>query len=113
MSQEARTTAILLLALQNNLSPQPIASANVQTNQAENQAEGEASDNYKMNKGFRAYLRQNIRLVLLDEDIDCYGYRTSQRLKPTKTPVGRMMVSHRHPASLHQQPTDQISLIRK
>ncbi|KAA1120259.1 hypothetical protein PGT21_037320 [Puccinia graminis f. sp. tritici] len=111
MSQEARTTAILLLALQNNISPQPTALANVESNQAENQGEEEASpDSYKLNKGFRAYLRHNIRLVLLEEDIDCYGYRSSQRLKPTKTPVGRLMemIDHETPQfrKMHQLPHD-------
>ncbi|EFP76782.2 uncharacterized protein PGTG_02243 [Puccinia graminis f. sp. tritici CRL 75-36-700-3] len=95
MSQEARTTAILLLALQNNLTPQPTAStasSNAGPNQDDHQDEVEAShEGYKSNKGFRAYLRQNIRVVLLEEDIECYGYRSSQRLKPSKTPVGRMM----------------------
>ncbi|KAA1126905.1 hypothetical protein PGTUg99_030839 [Puccinia graminis f. sp. tritici] len=92
MSQEARTTAILLLALQNNISPQPTATSNAGLNQDDHQDEVEASHKgYKSNKGFRAYLRQTIRVVLLEEDIDCYGYRSSQRLKPTKTPVGRLM----------------------
>ncbi|KAA1082983.1 hypothetical protein PGT21_021995 [Puccinia graminis f. sp. tritici] len=92
MSQEARTTAILLLALQNNVSPQPTATSNAGLNQDDHQDEIEAShEGYKSNKGFRAYLRQTIRVVLLEEDIDCYGYRSSQRLKPSKTPVGRLM----------------------
>ncbi|KAA1120549.1 hypothetical protein PGTUg99_016740 [Puccinia graminis f. sp. tritici] len=83
-------------------SPQPAASTNAKVTQADNQDEVEAShDGYKVNKGFQAYLQQNIRVVLLDKDIECYGYRSSQRLKPSNTHVGHLMVCHPHPAYIH------------
>jgi hypothetical protein len=94
MSQEARTTAILLLALQNNLIPQPTIPNQSELAPTEGQDDGTPtrSKAYLYSQGFKAYLRKNIRIVLLDEDLECYGHRNAQRLQASVTPVTRVMV---------------------
>ncbi|KAA1080331.1 hypothetical protein PGT21_002636 [Puccinia graminis f. sp. tritici] len=88
MSQEARTTAILLLALQNNLGPPPNATPPVQSTPSESPV---SAKGHKYSSGIKAYLRKNIRLVLLDKDIECYGHRNARRLQASVTPVTRVM----------------------
>ncbi|KAA1120554.1 hypothetical protein PGTUg99_019039 [Puccinia graminis f. sp. tritici] len=94
MSQEARTTAILLLALQNNLSPQPTIPNQNESGPAESQPDvpPARSKAHMYNHSFRAYLRTNIRLVLLDKDLECYSHRNAQRVQASVTPVTRIMM---------------------
>ncbi|KNZ49076.1 uncharacterized protein VP01_5226g1, partial [Puccinia sorghi] len=45
----------------------------------------------------KAYLRANIRLILLQEDLECYGRRMGQKLHSSKSPFALIKVNDCHP----------------
>ncbi|WAR59156.1 hypothetical protein PtB15_10B498 [Puccinia triticina] len=87
MTSEERTLAILLLALHPGPPPQqPIAIPVAEPTAAHSTPD--PLQGYSQN--FKAHLRNTVREVLLQEDLQSYGSRPSCRLKVLDTPFNRV-----------------------
>ncbi|KAH9459002.1 hypothetical protein Pst134EA_019154 [Puccinia striiformis f. sp. tritici] len=89
LTPEAKSNAILLLALHNSIIP---SSSTSTTSLGQSVSEATPGVNSTQPKvvdypsGFKTYVREHIRRILLRDDIECYGQRTGKRLNASKTP---------------------------